>query len=108
LLKNNLTLPTYGVQWASIYLKRRIDMFTAKDFQEQLDLKASTLEGEVDNWLKNEVLPRYSGKDHGEEVPEWITSVQLISYLKRRGFSVIPYSGYRGGFVYITIPPQGE
>ena len=82
-------------------------MFTAKRMKEVLDKNKEGLGNKVDKWLENEVLPRWDGDVHEEDVPHWIGTADLTTLLNLRGFDVKSHP-YLQHCVSISIPPQGE
>ena len=84
-------------------------MVNADDLRQYLKAQREDIESKVDQWLKEEVFPNFKdGQCLGREVPKWITTTSLVRILDRRGFDVTSHVGYKGSFVYISLPPSGE
>ncbi len=83
-------------------------MKTAKDLHNLLKLKQSGKNEIIDNWLENEVFPKFTHNKQGFSIPEGVSLSEVEQLLGVRGFSVKTHCDHQGSVVYITIPPQGE
>lgn len=83
-------------------------MKTANDLHKSLQVKQSDSAEAVDTWLEDVVFPKFAHNKQGFEVPNGLSTSEVVSLLQVRGFSVTSHSGYQGEFVYISIPPQGK
>lgn len=83
-------------------------MKTAQDLYNLLKLRQSDSAKIVDTWLEEVVFPKFTTNKQGFEVPQGVSTNEVVALLQVRGFSVTSHSGYQGEFVYISIPPQGE
>lgn len=78
-----------------------------KDFEELYLLQKTDYSKKIDEWLVNVVLPEFTGKGQGFEVPATGISIKAFeNILKSKGFNVTTNTDYQGSFVYFYDDPN--
>lgn len=83
-------------------------MLTVKDYLQYKESVTSEKQQKCDEWLQQQVFPKFSGNGFGIECPNWAGLTEMQLMLEQRGWSVTTHSGYQGSFLYLSFPPQGE
>lgn len=83
-------------------------MITAADLPKYIELNNSAKSKIVDDWLQTTVFPRWGDNVSGFRIPTGVRISEIEGLLRVRGFLTKAHSGYKGDFVYITLPPQND
>ncbi|AUR93529.1 hypothetical protein NVP1187O_216 [Vibrio phage 1.187.O._10N.286.49.F1] len=83
-------------------------MITAKDLHKHLKSKKSEKNVIIDSWLQDKVFNNFTHNEQGFVCPDGVLPSEAKELLELRGFKVDTYNNNTGGYIYITLPPQGE